>query len=182
MQSHQNEIDDLPEVLADKVVLLPEILRRSRADNSCRKYELGFLRWKKWAEGNGVESRHILPAQVFPVALYLVSLIQTASTPSPVITAFYAIKWVHEICGMNSPTDSKIVSNVLESAKRILGKSTVKKEPISVDILMAMFNRLYEVKNLKNQRIICACLLAFAGFMRSSELLKSLIVYLIVIT
>ena len=73
---------------------------------------------------------------------------------------------------MNSPTDSKIVSNVLESAKRILGKSTVKKEPISVDILMTMFNRLYEVKNLKHHRIICAYPLAFAGFMRSSELLN----------
>ena len=50
---------------------------------------------------------------------------------------------------MNSPTDSKIVSSVLESAKQILGKSTVKKEPISVDIQMAMINRLYEVKNQK---------------------------------
>ena len=60
--------------------------------DSCRKYELGFLHWKKRAEGSGVESRHILPAEVFPVALYLVSLIQTASTPAPVITAFYAIK------------------------------------------------------------------------------------------
>ena len=92
MQSHQNEIGDLPEVLADKVVLLPEILRRSRANNSCRKNELGFLRWKKWAESNGVECRHILPAQVFPVALYLVSLIQTGSTPAPVITAFFCNK------------------------------------------------------------------------------------------
>lgn len=145
---------------------------RSRADNSCRKYELGFLRWKKWAESNGVGSRHILPAQVFPVSLYLVSLIQSVCTPSPVITAFYAIKWYHDICGLKSPTDSKIVANVLESAKRILAKPINKKEPISVDILLDMYKRLYQVKNLKNQRIICACLLAFSGFMRSSELLN----------
>ena len=85
---NQEEIEALSDVLTDKVVLLPEILRKSRADNSCRKYELGFSRWKKWAESNGMGTRHILPAQVFSFALYLVSLIQTASTPSPVITAF----------------------------------------------------------------------------------------------
>ena len=123
LQSHQEEIEALPDVLTDKVVLLPEILRRSRADNSCRKYELGFLRWKKWADSNGVGSRHILPAQVFSFALYLVSLIRTASTPSPVITAFYSIKWVHDISDMKLPTDSKIVINVLEAAKRILAKT-----------------------------------------------------------
>ena len=88
LQSHQEEIQALPDVLTNKVVLLPEIFKRFRADNSCRKYELGFSRWKKWAESNCVESRHILPAQVFSFALYLVSLIQITSTPSPVITAF----------------------------------------------------------------------------------------------
>ena len=119
MQSHQEEIEAFPYVLTDKVVLLPEILRRSRADNSWRKYELGFSRWKKWAESNWMGCRHILLAQVFSFALYLVSLIQTASTPSPVITAFYPIKWVHDISDMKSPTDSKIVTNVLEAAKRI---------------------------------------------------------------
>ena len=117
-------------------------------------------------------SRHILPAQVFSFALYLVSLIQTASTPSPVITAFYSFKWVHDISDMKSPTDSKIVINVLEAAKRILAKPKNKKEPISVEILMSMYKRLYRFRHLKNQRIICACLLGYAGFMRSSEILN----------
>ena len=44
LQPHQEEIEAPPDVLTDKVILLPEILRRSRADNSCRKYELGFSR------------------------------------------------------------------------------------------------------------------------------------------
>ena len=77
---------------------------------------MGRIQW--------VGSWHILPAQVFPFALYLVSLIQTASTPSPVITAFYSIKWVHEISDMKS----KIVINVLEAAKRVLAKPKRKKK------------------------------------------------------
>ena len=67
---------------------------------------------KKWAESNGVEIRHILPAQVFSFALYLVSLVQTTNTPSPVITAFYSIKWGHDISDMKSPTDSKTVKTL----------------------------------------------------------------------
>ena len=126
---------------------------------------------EKWAESNGVESRHILPAQVCSFALYLVSLIQTSSTSSPVITAFYSVKWVHDISDMKSPTDSKIVINVLEAAKRILAKPENKKEPISDEILMSMYKRLYRFRHLKNLRIICICLLGFAGFMRSSEIL-----------
>ena len=71
---------------------------------------------------------------------------------------------------MKSSTDSKIVTNVLEAAKRILAKPKTKKEPISVEILMSMYKRLYRLRHLKNQRIICVCLLGFAGFMRSSEI------------
>ena len=127
--------------------------------------KMGRIQW--------VGSRHILPAQVFPFALYLVSLIQTASTPSPVITAFYSIKWVHEISDMKS----KFVINVLEAAKRVLAKPKKKKrrkikENISVEILMSMYQRLYRFRHLKNQRIICACILGFAGFMGSSEILN----------
>ena len=161
LQSHQEEIKALPDVLTDKVVLLLEILRRSRADNSCRKYELGFLRWK-----NGLNPMGWGVGIFCLLRCFLLRCIQTASTPSPVITAFYSIKWVHDISDMKSPTDSKNVINVLEAAKRILAKPKNKKEPISVEILMSMYKRLYRFRHLKNRRIICACLLGFAGFMR----------------
>lgn len=172
MQCHREEIDELPDVIADKVHLLPGMLSRSRADNTCKKYELAFLRWKKWCLCNGLGSGDILPAKAFPVAIYLASVIQSANSPSPVITAFYAIKWFHEISGLNSPTDSKLVSNILESARRILAKPTVKKIPVDTSLLLSMYRRLYEEGNLKSQRILCACLIAFAGFLRSDELLN----------
>ena len=53
-----------------------------------------------------------------------------------------------------------------------MAKPKKEKEPISVEILMNMYKRLYRFRHLKNQRIICACLLGFAGFMRSSEILN----------
>lgn len=171
-QTYADEILELPEVLADRVHLLPELLRKSRADGTDRKYYGAFTRFHKWAFINGLRGRDILPAKALTVAIYLASLIQSANSPSSVIAAFYGIKWFHDLYGLYSPTNSKLVVNVLESAKRILSKHTVKKEPITIDILTSLYLRLYSENNLKNQRIICICLVGFSGFLRSSEILN----------
>ena len=49
----------------------------------------------KRALSNGLGSKDVLPAKAFHVALYLASVIQTAESASPVIKAFYSIKWFH---------------------------------------------------------------------------------------
>ena len=121
---------------------------------------------------NGIGSKDTLPAGAFHVALYMASLVQSAKTHSPVMNAFYSIKWFHELFDFKSPTDSKLVINVLDGAKRRLAKPVNKKEPITNELLSKMFHSLYEPGNIKNQRTICACLLGYCGFLRSEELLK----------
>lgn len=100
------------------------------------------------------------------------SLIQSANSASPVISAYYSLKWFHDINGVRSPSSSSLVTNILEAAKRILAKQTVKKEVMTVDILSAMYDRLFKPYGLKHQRIICASVLGFSGFLRSAELLN----------
>ncbi|XP_053378570.1 uncharacterized protein LOC123554439 [Mercenaria mercenaria] len=174
-RAHKDEIEELPEVLAGKVDLLPELLQKSRAENTCQKYKNSFDRWRKWAYCNGLGRGDILPAKPLSVSLYLCSIIQSANGSSSVIAAFYGIKWFHDLYDLKSPTESKLVQNVLEAGKRILAKPVIKKEPITISILFDLHKRLYEENNAKNQRIICACLIAFAGFLRSSELLNILV-------
>jgi hypothetical protein len=65
------------------------------------------------------------------------------------------------------------VKNVLEGAKRKLATPTVKKEPITPELLSLMYNSNYKENDLFSQRTICACLLAYAGFLRVSVLYKS---------
>ena len=105
--THQAETSSLPDVLAGKVDILPKILFKSRADSTCHKDECSFIRWKKWALSNGLGRGDILPAKAFTVAIYLSSLIQSCKRPSPLISAFYAIKWYHDIFNYESPTYSK---------------------------------------------------------------------------
>lgn len=172
MQSYADDIAELPDVLVERASLIPDLLRCSRADNTSISYKRGFNRWKQWALSHGLEVRDVLPAKPFHVAIYLASLIQTANSPSPIINAFYSIKWFHDLFDFDSPTSSYLVKNVLEASKRRLYKPIVKKLPVTVEMISAMFKRLYNEGNLKQQRTICACLLAYAGFLRSDELLK----------
>ena len=171
-QVHAEDINELPDVLVEKVSLLPDLLRKSRAQSTDKNYTSAFIRFQKWILCNGLGSGDALPAKTLTVALYLASLIQTAKSPAPVIAAFYGIKWFHELYGLVSPTNSKLVINVLESAKRILARPTNRKEPLDIIIIEQMYDSLYVDKDIKSQRIICAVLVAFSGFLRSSELLN----------
>ena len=71
-----------------------------------------------------------------------------------------------------SPTESFLVKNVLEGAERRLAVPTKKKEPITPELLLKMYDNLYSDNNVFNQRTICACLLGYAAFLRVSELLN----------
>ena len=64
------------------------------------------------------------------------------------------------------------MKNVLEGAKRRLAVPTKKKEPITLELLLKMYDNLHSDNNVLNQCTICACLLAYAAFLRVSELLN----------
>ena len=71
-----------------------------------------------------------LPAKPVHVAIYLQHVLESTNSSSSVDTAFYAIKWAHEIVGVASPTDNQVLSRVREAAKRILGAAKLnRKEP-----------------------------------------------------
>lgn len=97
---------------------------------------------------------------------------QQEKSSSSLNTAYYGIRWAHRIGGFSSPTDHSLVSNILEAGKRRLARPVNKKQPITPELLTSMFGKLYEPENLFNQRTIAMCLLSYAGFLRSSELLK----------
>ena len=171
-QAFQNDLSELPATLVEKITLLPGLLMESKSANTVQNYYYGFLRWKKWALSNGISSEFILPAKPIHVALYLACLVQQSASPSPINQAFYSIRWAHNITSTISPTDSSLVKNILEGAKRRLSIPIKKKEPITPDLLSNMYDNMFRDKNLFNQRTICACLLCYSGFLRVSELLN----------
>jgi integrase len=98
--------------------------------------------------------------------------VQQSSSPSPINQAFHSIRWAHNIASRSSPTDSYLVKNILEGAKRRLSVPIKKKKPITPDLLSKMYDNMFCIKKLYTQRTLNACLLAYSRFLRVSELLN----------
>ena len=107
--------------LVDK---LPEVVLGSRADNTTLNYLNGFKRWHSWA--SKFPDITVLPATPAYVALYLLGVLQASTSPSPVQSALYSIRWAHDIAGLESPTSHTLPQKVLESARRRLSHQTSK--------------------------------------------------------
>ena len=131
-------VSSLPDSLKPEIRSLGLLLDEARSASTVKAYSSGFKRFVMWAELHGLSTR--LPIAPLHCALYLLSLIQTSDSISPVTTAFYSVRHVHVIVGLPSPTDNTLVKNVLEAGKRRLAKPVTKKEPVTVSLLCSMFS------------------------------------------
>ena len=134
-QKYADDVAGLPEALAGRMDLLPELLLESRSQSTSKSYLHGLKKWKQWVISNCLGSRDILPARALHVAIYLASIIQAANSPSPLIHALYSLKWIHDIGDQVSTTDSQLVKNVFEAGKRRFAKAVCKKELITSEII-----------------------------------------------
>ena len=80
----------------------------ARAPSTTSTYHRAFKRWKDFAVSN-LKGNYLL-ANPIHVAVYLQHVLESTKSCSSVDSAFYAIKWAHEIAGMASPTDNQVVS------------------------------------------------------------------------
>ena len=161
-----DELDDLElRTLASK---LPATILHSRANSTVTKYLRAFKRWKAWTISKGLES---IPAKPHLFALYLQHLSEETNSKASVEEACNAVSWVHTTAGLSSPSVDPFVKATLEGLQRSLAKPTAKKEPVTVYMLEAIVKDADKSGSLKDLRLATACLLAFSGFLRFSELI-----------
>ncbi|XP_033752191.1 uncharacterized protein LOC117335995 [Pecten maximus] len=161
----------VPEHLKELALGVPDLLQSCKADSTVRKYCYGFLRWRKWANQNHFEEENIFPIKPFHMCIYLSFLVKNNANIGSLSDAMYGVKWAHDIVGKISPTMSLLVRNVFEGAKRLLAKPVKKKQAVTISILQNVYDKVFDKNNLYNQRTITMCLLSYAGFMRSAEVL-----------
>ena len=78
---------------------------------------------------------------------------------------------MHASAGLSSPLVDPFVKAILAGLQRSLAKPTVKKEPVTVDMLEAIVKDADKSGSLMDLRLATACLLAFSGFLWFSELI-----------
>lgn len=152
--------------LADR---LPATVLGSRADSTVKKYLGAFRRWKAWAHGKGMP---VIPVKDVHWALYLQYLADSSQSKSAVEEACNAVSWVHSTAGLTSPMVSPFLKATLEGLQRLLAKPAVKKAPITPTMLDEMVKDAEESHSLSDLRLVTACLLAYAGFLRFNELVN----------
>ena len=141
----------------------------SRSDNTVRQYKYAFNSFCKWCLSHNITQT--LPSLDIYVSMYLIHLTNIGKSVSTINEAYYSISWAHRLAGDRHPCKSDLVFTVKEGVPRSIGYLTVKKEPITPEIL----NNLVcvyvdEHANLKHIRIACMCLLSYAVLLRYSEL------------
>ena len=114
-----------------------------------------------------------LPCEVSHLALYLSSLIHK-DTKNSAQMAYAALKWVHGFFPLlSNPLDSMLCKNLVEAEKRRLHSPILKKEPVDLEMINAIVSKYaHPESNLKDLRLATMCVLAFAGLLRSQELLE----------
>ena len=136
----------------------------SKAYSTSFQYHRAFRKWKEFAVCKLNENS--FPADPFHVALYLQHLIEQSQSSSIIDSAFYGIKWAHDMAGVPSPTDNPVVEAVRSASKRILGTATVnRKEPISSDLIHKSVSHV-NLDNPVDLRNVTMYALCFTGFFR----------------
>ena len=126
---------------------LPNVIDAAFADGTNRKYKGGWSKWLEWTKGKaGVQA---IPSNPWHVALYLNHVLQNEGNKGAVHTAFYGIRWAHQIEVLSFPTEAPFVQLVLRGCERLTGKPTVKRDVFTADALKELFEEHDEEKGRK---------------------------------
>ena len=148
---------------------LPDVLSKSRASSTMRKYATYFKRWSNWS--SKFDEVITFPARDIHVVLFFVSLIQSGTSFSVIESCFYAIRHAHNIGNQPDPTDSALVNYALEAAKRTCSRPVTKKQPITPEHLKSVYGSMIQDGKLSllHLRDFTLILLCFCGFLRFEE-------------
>ena len=139
------------------------------ADSTTKKYLGAFRRWKSWAVQHQLP---VLPAKEAHVALYLQHIGETVQSKSAAEEACNALAWIHSTAGLMSPVGSPLVKATLQGLQRMLARPVHKKAPATARMLEQMVDDARQSGTLADMQLTTACLVAFAGFLRFSELIQ----------
>ena len=142
----------------------------SRAPGTSLNYTRIFNRWRSFA------TEVLVIVAVFPVepihcALFLQYLLDSTKSVSTINCAFYAIKWLHDLAGVGSPTSHPTVVAVKEGAIRLFSCPVKhrKLEPLEAEHLRQLMER-NDLNDLLQLRNLVMLVLAFSGSRGFSEL------------
>lgn len=139
----------------------------SKADNTNKKYFQHFKRFQSFCAVRGFCAK---PASSIHVSIYLTHLLDSGVSYNVLSATLYSIKWVHSINGLIDPTINSLVRSLMEAGKRLRSDPVKKKDTINTDMLKQLCDIYRDCDDILHIRDLTMIVLAFAGFLRFSEL------------
>lgn len=143
-----------------------EYIGASVSDNTRRAYNSNWKRFESWCNEQG---RAALPASAETVGLYVTTLAEGGKQAATIDQARAAIRFAHEVAGVEDNTDAVSVRQVLRGIRRTIGTAQTGKRPTLATDIKAMVAELPR-NGLKSIRDKALLLVGFAGGFRRSEL------------
>jgi hypothetical protein len=86
-------------------------------------------------------------------------------------SAAAAVKWVHNLAELPSPTDNNMVKLAMQGFKRKLSSPPIRKEPVTPDILLKILEAHGHPRaDLADLRVLFVCFISYAGFLRFDDI------------
>ena len=155
---------------------MPDILASSLAPASARSYSYQWNRFERWCRDN---NRTCLPASPDTCSLYLTSIGICYRTLPPVLAARSSIRYYLGIHfpELSPPTESRVVSTVVEGLKCKFAHVITKKKPVTPDLVRQCLDKLCEkslpimnLVELRNAAIFSVLYFTAARFEEAADL------------
>ena len=150
-----------------------EQLLSSKANSSVKKYVSQYRCFSIYLKSKGVIL--VLPCDSLLVSEYLSYLNETKRSYAVVLSAFCALKWVHDLIphgAQGNSVDTALNHNLVQASKRMFSRPVNKKEPITLDMIHPICVKFaHEGSNLSDLCTALLFVLGFNGLFRINELL-----------
>ena len=130
-----------------------------------RAYKADMRTFATWCNERAISP---MPAAPETVATFLADQAANGVRPATLTRRVAAIRYAHNLAGLDTPTKSELVTAAMKGIRRAEGAAVERKAPATADIIAAMVAHMDEGKTgLRDRALI---LLGFAGAFRRSEL------------
>ena len=146
---------------------LPQVLLSDKAHSTVKRYFSSFKKWENWARSKSIT---VLPAPKDYFALFLVHLIESVNSLSPFKAVICGVSWAHAKFGLDPPSSSPIVKQIIQAAHRQIGKATIiRKLPLEKSYLKLLHDKFAQA-SLDQLQIVTLITLGFVAFLRWDDL------------
>ncbi len=142
-----------------------EFAQAQHASSTRRAYLSDISIFYGWCQLRGIPS---LPASPQTIAMFVADQAEEGVAVSTLSRRIAAIRYMHSLSHLESPTGSELVKATLKGIRRVKGIALEQKAPATVEILTEMLRHIPDtLQGLRDKALL---LLGFAGAFRRSEL------------